>query len=269
MLVRSASSGEWVVDEIPIPHRRGGGRGRIKRRVAWLRLLLGSAAAVFGLVQLARTELDDTRLDSELSSVRPTTLTAPPPGWEPIPHATPLFALQAPLLGGLPSFVEARRHASGGREDKFVFGVFESEASHLRLALFHGGPDPKARPAFYLDMARRAGEAGLSITRSALPSVVETKLGTVEIAPVVLADSVERQCLGFRLQRTGPELSGHGWYCTPPEMQPDRRELACLIDRLTLVPGPEGQSLRMLFAPTDRSKGESCEPRPPGRSKSS
>jgi hypothetical protein len=232
-----------------------------RARIPWIRSALGSAVVVMGLVELAQTGVRTPEAPPEPAPVRQAVVTAPPAPWRTIERAAPSFSVERPELKDLPFGFEARRHTSGGREDKLVFGVFESEAPYARLALFQGGRDPGAKPGFFMDLARRAGEAGLAVVRSAQPVPVATKFGDIEAAEVVLADSLERRCLAFRFRAGEPGLAGHGWYCGGSAAAPEPRALACLIDGLKLRPGAEAQGLDDVFAEADRRRGDGCGPR--------
>src|SRR4051794_17975538 len=149
--------GEWIETGRESYRRRPARRARIP----WVRSALGSAIVVMGLVELARTGVRAAEAGREAAPVRQAIVTAPPPAWQPLLGATPLFAADAAELRDLPASFEARRHASGGREDKLALGVFESEPPYARLALFRGNRDPGLASSFFVDLARRAGEAGL------------------------------------------------------------------------------------------------------------
>src|SRR6185436_6502652 len=73
-------------------------------------------------------------------------------------------------------------------EDKLVYGVFEADEPYLRLAVFRGPDEAGAPRSFFIDLARRAGEAGLGVIRTARPATMATKLGTLEAAEIVLVD---------------------------------------------------------------------------------
>jgi hypothetical protein len=233
-----------------------------RARIPWVRSALGSAVVVMGLVELAQTGVRMPAVHLRPAPIGQAIVTAPPAPWRLIERAAPSFSVERAELKDLPFGFEARQHVSGGREDKLVFGVFESEALYVRLALFQGGRDPGAKPGFFMDLARRAGEAGLAVVRSAQPSPLATKFGDIEAAEVVLADGLERRCLAFRVQHADSRFSGHGWYCGASSVRsPEPRELACLIDGLKLQGVAEDQALKALFAEAERRRVDGCGPR--------
>jgi hypothetical protein len=232
----------------------------------WIRAGLGCAAAIAALVLLAREGVREGAPPPAIRPVRPTVLVAPAPIWQTIANPKPQYAVDLAELKALPQAHEARRHANGGREDKLAYGIFESDRPYLRLALFRG-PREADRPAsFFLDLARRAGEAGLAVIRRGQTAAVETKLGSLETAEVVLSDSFERGCLAFRLQHAEIGFSAHGWHC--PGEAPERSEPGCLIDRLAMLPAAEDAALKVLFAQAERRQNPSCGPYAAAKSKS-
>lgn len=222
---------------------------------------MAAAVAIVALVLLAREGLRPESEPAPVRPVRPAVLVAPAPAWSAIPQAKPYYAVDIARLKALPQTHEARRHANGGREDKLVYGVFESDEPYLRLALFRAPREAERPASFFLDLARRAGEAGLAVVRSGPSAMVATKLGAMEIAEAVLADAFERPCLGFRLRPEEDGLSLHGWYCAAAE-QDGLTDAACLIDRLALLPAADDLLLKALFAQADRRRNPACQPPP-------
>src|SRR3954471_909891 len=190
----------------------------------WLRTTLGSAAIVLALALLAHEPPQEPAPRPVPTAV----LVAPPPAWQRLADAKPRYALDAPGLQGLAQGFEARRHANGGREDKLVYGVFEADEPYLRLAVFRGPDEAGAPRGFFIDLARRAGEAGLGVMRTARPATVATKLGTLEAAEIVLADGLERPCQAFRLRREAG-LSRQGWPGAGGGQAPARAGVPCLV----------------------------------------
>jgi hypothetical protein len=224
----------------------------------WIRAGLGCAAAITAMVLLAREGLREDTAPPAIRPVKPAVLVAPSPVWQGIANPKPHYAIDLPELKALPQAHEARRHANGGREDKLVHGVFESDRPYLRLALFRGPPEADRPASFFLDLARRAGEAGLAVVRSGRTAAVETKLGLLETTEVVLADAFERTCLALRLRHSEIGLSAYGWHCAGEALE--RSEPVCLIDRLAVLPAAEDQPLKVLFAQAERRRNPICGP---------
>jgi hypothetical protein len=224
----------------------------------WLRLCLGSGAVTAALVVLAR-QPEPAILDyPERPVIDEAPLRAPPPLWQPIAQPAALFGLDVPDLQGLPFAYEARREGDEAREDTLTFGSAEADARpYARLVVQHSAqPEPRGS-SFFVDLARRAADAGLAVARSAPASGLSTKFGVADVADVALSGNTERACLGFRLSHADSVFRLGGWLCGPGG-QPARRQLACLIDGLSLRGNDTG--LRALFAQAERQRDPACAP---------
>ncbi len=182
---------------------------------------------------------------------------APPAEWIPIARPAFLFGLAAPELHGLPLVHGARRHREGGREDILVWGAFANEGLHLRLSVRAGEPAPPGA-SFFIDLVRRAAEAGFAVTRAGVPDPIATKFGTAEAADVVVEEAAERDCLAFRADPPDTALHLRGWLCGSGDRPADRQSLACLLDRLSLREGHDDPALRAAFAAAEERRLPAC-----------
>ncbi|HEX2136685.1 MAG TPA: hypothetical protein VHG30_12420 [Microvirga sp.] len=232
----------------PRPRRpRRPARGR-----SWLRKGLVAAAILGGLVYFAGGRQQEPAHPP--GSVPMAALIAPPPAWHAVAPVLPLYGLDG--IEPTSFSLEVRRHADGGREDVMIFGDF-GEAGYARLRMTHGptGTEPQS---FYVDLARQAAQAGLSVVRSAQAEPLGTKFGAAEVAAVTMAGPSEEACLALRLQADG-SFSLRGWICGSVTQPGAEALVACLIDRLILV-GGEDPALRRLFAEAERRRSEACRP---------
>jgi hypothetical protein len=172
--------------------------------------------------------------------------------------------LEAQDLAGLPQDFEARSHADGGREEILRFGVWEEPSPYLHLAAQWPGAEVPPGSSFFIDLARRAAEAGHAVVRSAQPSVVATRLGPFEIAEVGLSGAVERPCIAFRLRRDTAALGLSGWFCDAAGRPARRAQLVCLVDQLALTASADDLESRLLFAQAEPQGGAGCGPRGSG-----
>jgi hypothetical protein len=250
----------------PAPRRR-----IRRRRPPWLRLTLGSALVVGGLSALALNEappeapgLDRRGLESLTAAMpeeRTVDLAAPPSPWRPVSGEPFAFELDVPGFNGLSHAAASRRHTDGTREDILTVGsADDADEPHLRLVLVRlrgGAPAPSS---LYVDVTRRAAEAGLSVARLSQGLVVDTKLGPLEVAEAAFEGAGARGCLAFRLRHGEADLALSGWLCGTARAFVDARALACVVDRLQ--PSPQGgdPALRVLFAQAERRRNPACGP---------
>lgn len=206
-----------------------------------LRGVAGGATAlvvIFALALAAR-EPDPAppMADLDPPQLRPEpTLLAPPPDWIVLDRPRITVLLDAPDFAGLPMRHVAALRADGARRDTLVFGTFAGPQRHLRLELIRpGAVVAEDGASAFLAMARVGARAGLAVARTGTTDLVETRLGPLEIAPVVLESGPVRDCLGFRGGTTGLALAG--FLCAEAAQA---RDLACLVDGLA-VPGTDGE----------------------------
>jgi hypothetical protein len=87
--------------------------------------------------------------------------------------------------------------------------------------------------------------------------MIATKFGSVEAAPMTLANKSEQACEAFRLSDTTAEFSFQGWLCG--SSAPDEAQLACFIDGIALS-GSTNPSLKAVFAQAERNRTDACGP---------
>jgi hypothetical protein len=257
---------------VPGPHfasRRPATSARPARRLAsfpWLGLCLGSGAVGAVLVYAAQQHESPVAYLT-IPAARPAVVSAAPPLWTPIARPLPIYGMEAPGLKGLPFAFSARRAAEGVREDTLTFGAFDQDGGpHLRM-LLHRAADPQREPpSLFLDLARRASDtAGLAVIRSTPAEGLATKFGAMETSEATLSDALERTCLGFRFAHREVGFRLLGWLCPAKGQALDRQELACTLDRLSLLESGNDEALKTLFAQADRQRIDGCTPAPISR----
>jgi hypothetical protein len=203
-------------------------------------------------------------------TVRPESATVAAPGAPPAERspwsmvARPLEAFSL-VLADAPRETrryEARRHANGrGREDSLSLGSFDEPGAYMRVSLYRPGPEAGDSGTLFLDLARRAAEAGLSVERSAVSTTMTSKFGPIEVADVLLeGPQAGRACLAFRHLSVDPDFRISGWSCGSTGRPVDRVQLACQLDRLNLLSGADDKPLRALFLAAERNRDASCSP---------
>ncbi|MXQ13443.1 hypothetical protein [Microvirga makkahensis] len=233
---------EAFFDERPVRRAR-------RRRRSWLRMILMSSLMIAGLVHFAQQKSDEAQVKVR-NGVPSSVLIAPAPAWTPVAAIPALYSVEgAPG----PLVIEARRHTSGAREDMLTMGRF-GDPRYARLTLVQGSPEPAH--SFFVDIARRAAQAGLAVARNSQSRAIATKFGPVEAASMTLVGTSEQECQAFRFSETASGFGFQGWMCGT-EAVIDDAQLACFIDGITL--GPAGSpSLKALFSRAERSRTEAC-----------
>ncbi len=147
--------------------------------------------------------------------------------WQAVRKPIEIMALQAANLDRLAVTYGARRSSRGDREDSLNWQAATPGGMEARIALVrHGG-------------AQASGATGLLVT----------KFGPVEVTDMTFSDAggASQACLAFRRVGEGGEPTLTGWQCAPQGGVVERPELACFIDRLTLLKSGDDQALRRFF----------------------
>jgi hypothetical protein len=236
---------ETFFDERPIRHAR-------KKSLPWFRMILMSSLMIGGLVHFAQHKGTKVQVAAR-KSVPASVLIAPAPVWAPVAPTPALYVIER---ASTPPTVEARQHTSGAREDTLTMGRF-GDARHARLTLTQDSPEP-AR-SFFVDIVRRAAEAGLAVSRNEQSRLVATKFGPVEAATMTLVGKSEQECQTFRFADRASGFGIQGWICGSDAAVRDDAQLACFIDGIALA-GASSPSLKALFVRAEKSRSEACGP---------
>lgn len=190
---------------------------------------------------------------------------APPPVWIDIVRPIPVFDLTAPELAKAAPLYEGRRNRlGGGRQDILTLGAPNGPAPYMRLQLYRVGAEPAPNMPLYVDLARAAAQADLSIGRSLTPAEMATRFGAFEVVDIILAGKAIAPvpCLGFRGAALGAKFRILGFACggrarlmSQPMSQPT---LACLIDRLDLNEAGDDRDLAAFFAASELKRTPAC-----------
>ncbi|MBX9761107.1 MAG: hypothetical protein K2Y29_20185 [Beijerinckiaceae bacterium] len=241
------------------------------RRLA--RIALGAAAAAVAGLALASTLSGVAMQTSQAAGPDPGadgSFPAQPAegraagAWEEVADVRPRFALAGSEYGREPDFFSVRRNvAGGGRLDQIAFGSPHEPGPYLRFTFYRPFDEPVGGVSFWLEMARRAGEAGLALERSQpVPELAQTRFGAFEIG-ILRASGPQgpRACLGFRHEGHEPDFVISGVACLNAEPALARQALVCAIEAVTLAPGQDDAELAQFF---ERAGARTCERPPPG-----
>jgi len=181
--------------------------------------------------------------------------------WIAIARPAAMIGLDAPELGREPPALEARRSADGSRrEDLLNFGSPGEARPHLLLRLATGDGATDGSRSFTIAVVHEAARHGLAVERSSTPAPLETRFGPFEAADVLLGDGKEsRSCVAFRSRLGEAGFAMSGWWCAAPQPG-DRRQLACLINRLDLAGNDAGPELRRAFSRSVTVGPAGCRP---------
>ena len=222
-------------------------------------------ASRFGTIVAVATLLAALALAGGTRLLAPRAAAGPASGetaWVEIRRPIALFDLAGTEFSKLPATYQARRRdADGAREDVMTFGRLGDDRPFLQLSLTRVGPPAGSVGDDLADaLAQLAGARGLSATRIERSTPLETRLGPLDTADLVLWDSAGgTPCLGFRGDAQGGSvLRVAGFVCGAPGRPLGRGALACAVDRIDLVSAGDDAALRAVFVAAERRGGISC-----------
>jgi len=184
---------------------------------------------------------------------------APAPAWIAINRPFELYGLEAPEVAKLAKSYQALRHqAGGGRQDILTFGAPKPDSAYFRLVLYRLGKEDAPNAPFFVELARRAADGGLSIGKSVPPASLATRFGDAEVADVTLmaAEGASLPCLGIRMQAKTLAWRMTGFACGGKLLP--RQELQCIFDRLDLNTAGDDRDLANFFAETELRRNPVC-----------
>jgi hypothetical protein len=174
------------------------------------------------------------------------------------------FDLSTPEFAKEKKSFATRQLEGGAREDNLTLGQFISGEPYLRLDMRLPNGEKRGVPDFYLDMARHAANAGLSVAKINQPIQLSTRFGSFEVADIRLSQAsgesapTERACLAMRLAGAKQPVEIAGVACGAPGKPLDRRALGCILDRLDYMPNGENKTLDAFFLAAEQERGKGC-----------
>jgi len=230
-------------------------RPRLFRRWKWQ-----IAACGFGLIGLLQVAAWWDKAVSRKPAELPAA--APQPLWIGISRPPKIFHLDAGEFAGETRHKTLRHRTGGGVQDIFEIGRAGEAAPAFRLIVYRRGGETFPQQSFFVELARRAAEAGQAITRLTQPVAMATKFGDFEVAELGLArgGGAAKECLGFRFAAAAPDLRIAGFACNASApFLPPKTQLACLIDSLELVTPTEDEQLIWFFAAHETTGASPCQ----------
>lgn len=198
--------------------------------------------------------------DAPLPSARLEEKPAPLLAWIQIKRPFELYGLETPEVAKLSKSYEALRHQTGGgRQDILTFGAPKPDSAYFRLVLYRLGSEDAPKAPFFVELARRAADGDLSITKSVPPVSLATRFGDAEVADVTLtaAEGASLLCRGIRMQAKTLAWRMTGFACGGSKPLP-LQELQCIFDRLDLNTAGDDRALANFFAETELRRNPIC-----------
>lgn len=239
---------------IPLPlEAEKPANARISRILA---AMAAAALAAFLIVDLGSPQTAKSSVERE------------PPvraAWLEVARANGAYELSSPALSGVPHSYLTRRHVSGGgRQDILTFGAAADPATpYVRVALYRPGTEGAIPMDPVEAVANIASESRINADLSGPHGIVITKFGDLSVVEMKLhTKSRERNCLAVAGKFDEAQLGLVAWYCNSGPELVGHGNLACILDRLSLVSSGRDERLIELFARAERNRSF-CDVRDP------
>lgn len=158
-----------------------------------------------------------------------------------------------------------RRHLSGGgRQDILTFGAAtDMSAAFVRVALYRPGTEGAIPMDPVEAVANVASQGRIDADLSGPHGIVITKFGDLSVVEMTLqAKTGARNCLAVAGKFDDAQLGLVAWYCNPGTELVGHGQVACILDRLSLVSSGRDERLIDLFARAERNRSF-CDVRDP------
>ncbi len=170
----------------------------------------------------------------------------PRPEWLTIAKPHPAFLLSLPDFGEEGRYDILRHADGGGRKDVMTFGEAGRSLRYAMVEVYRPGRELDQFASAPSEIAARARELGpAGAVRSALP--LETKFGTISTVEFTVGRFGVGHCIGFVRAENDPRLQISGMSCSMNAIV-NRKSVACLLDRLTLMSAGSDPEIAKYFA---------------------
>ena len=219
-------------------------------RSAFARALKCVRTAIFVVIGCGTLILayDVVSVTPAISSVTPTAEIRP--AWIEVTRASGAFAVSMQSLDASQSSYLVRRHREGnGRKDLMTFGAPNEKGVYARVELYRPGTEGEAVADPLDAVAALASESKINAELSETRGKLKTKFGDLAVIDMQIAgDDGSRACAAVAGAWDDPRLGLVAWLCNPGPELVSHGQLACLVDRLTMMSAGGDDKLGAFFA---------------------
>jgi len=174
-------------------------------------------------------------------------------GWTTVDEPHPTFVLAARTPEEPEPRSMTRHHRLGGRKDVISWGDAATLTPAGMVEIYQPGAELQGFADAPSEIAMRTADLG-ETGRPTLIGTFDSKFGPLSLVAFAARTAGRgRNCLGFVRIFDDPRLQLAGWYCNGGPEIVDRGQLACALDRLTLVADGNDPKIADLFARAKRN----------------
>jgi hypothetical protein len=177
--------------------------------------------------------------------------------WSEITRMHGAFALEAPQLDGLEQKYTVRRHREGGgRKDYLTFGDASEAGSYIRVALYRPGSEAALELDALEAVTAVAAESSIDADLLETGSRLNTKFGPLSVIEMnVKGRDGQRNCVAVANAWARAHLGLVAWWCNGGPELVAHGQLACVLDRLSLMSAGGDEQLADFFAKAELKRG--------------
>lgn len=177
--------------------------------------------------------------------------------WTEITRMHGAFALEAPQLEGLEQKYVVRRHKEGGgRKDYLTFGDAFETGAFIRVALYRPGGEAALEHDALEAVTAVASESAIDAELIETGNQLRTKFGPLAVIEMnVKGGNGPRNCLAVASAWTQAHLGLVAWWCNSGPELVAHGQLACVLDRLSLMSAGGDNRLADFFAKAELKRG--------------
>ncbi len=172
----------------------------------------------------------------------------PPPAWLTVDKPHPAFHLTFPDGDAEPVYAIHRHARGGGRRDSIAIGEPGRSDRAIMIEVYRPGAELDSFAQASAEIAARTDDFHRVGPVRPLPPI-ETKFGSVALFDFAIRPQQQTgRCAGFVRTYDTPRLQIAGFYCVAQDFQIDRAQIACALDRFTLLAAGSDPKVGALFA---------------------
>lgn len=177
--------------------------------------------------------------------------------WNEITRMHGAFALEAPQLEGLERKYVVRRHREGGgRKDHLTFGDAFEAGPYVRVALYRPGGEASLEFDPLEAVTAVASESSIDAELMETGNRLRTKFGSLEVIEMnVKGPEGKRNCIAVANAWADAHLGLVAWWCNSGPELVSHGQLACILDRLSLMSAGGDNRLSDFFARAELKRG--------------
>jgi hypothetical protein len=215
--------------------------------------LLAYMGAIAGLAMLAAEILHTPEVSA---AIQPSSV------WLTVEKAHPAFELKLPDSNAEPVYAIHRHVQGGGRKDSITIGDPGRSERAIVIEVYRPGAELSSFPDAASEIVARTSALHRIGPVRPLPPV-ETKFGPVALFDFLIRPERDKgRCTGFVHTSETPPLQIVGFYCVPQDSLIEASQIACALDRFTLLSAGSDPQIGTLFAHAEL-KRKFCRQRSP------